>query len=157
HQGAAQAQALREALRGPPPRQAAQAECHPQGQAAIPYRSVALSPRGGPRRPGVGRGYLPSCPATCWSRPKPGGPSMMGKATASPRPAPHAEQPPPTTEELLRAIEMMGQRINGYVQFMCQAGSRSGTSAEARERAIAAFHEKITAAERQLGRIEEDL
>ena len=65
--------------------------------------------------------------------------------------------PPPTTDERLRDIAAMGQRIHGYVQFMCQIGTLAGTSAEAREKAIAAFHERLAALERQLGRIHDEL
>ena len=65
--------------------------------------------------------------------------------------------PPPTTDQRLRDIAAMGQRINGYVQFICQIGNLAGTSAEAKERALAAFHERLAALERQLGRIHEEL
>ncbi len=64
---------------------------------------------------------------------------------------------PWTTAERLQGIEAMGQRISGYVQFMCQVGSLTGTSAEAKEKAVAAFYERMIALERQLGRIQEDL
>ena len=65
--------------------------------------------------------------------------------------------PPPTTDERLRDIAAMAQRIHGYVQFMCQIGDLSGTSGEAKETAIAAFHERLTTLERQLGRIRDEL
>ncbi|HEX9358293.1 MAG TPA: hypothetical protein VF933_31325, partial [Streptosporangiaceae bacterium] len=65
--------------------------------------------------------------------------------------------PPPTTDERLRDIAAMEQRIHGYVQFMCQIGSLAGTSAEAKETAIAAFHERLAILERQLSRIHEEL
>ncbi len=65
--------------------------------------------------------------------------------------------PPKTMEERLQRIEAMGQRINGYIQFMCQVGSLNGTSAEAKERAVTAFHERMVVVESQLGRIQEDL
>ena len=64
---------------------------------------------------------------------------------------------PPTTDERLRDIAAMGERIRGYVQFMCQVGSLAGTSAEAKATAVAAFLERLTVLERQLGRIQEDL
>ena len=59
----------------------------------------------------------------------------------------------------------MDERLNGlvwvtvgdYIQFMCQVGSLNGTSAEAKERAVAAFYEQMLVVERQLGRIHEDL
>jgi len=65
--------------------------------------------------------------------------------------------PPPTTDERLRDIAAMGQRIHGYIQFMCQIGNLGGTSGEAKETAIAAFHERLAALERQLGRIRDEL
>jgi hypothetical protein len=60
-------------------------------------------------------------------------------------------------EERLRCIADMGQRINGYVQFMCQVGSLTGTSTEAKEKAVAAFFEQMAVLERQLGGIQEGL
>jgi hypothetical protein len=65
--------------------------------------------------------------------------------------------PPWTLEERLHRIEAMAQRINGYIRFMCQVGSLNGTSAEAKERAVTAFYERMVVVESQLGRIEEDL
>jgi hypothetical protein len=60
-------------------------------------------------------------------------------------------------EERLRRIEALGQRIHGYVQFMCQVGSLNGTSAEAKESAVTAFYERMVVVEGQLGRIHEAL
>jgi len=57
----------------------------------------------------------------------------------------------------LRDIAALGQRIHGYVEFMCQIGTLAGTSAEAKETAVAAFHERLAALERQLGRIHDEL
>jgi hypothetical protein len=65
--------------------------------------------------------------------------------------------PPWTTAERLQRIEGMVQRINGYVQFMCQIDDLNGTSAEAKEKAVAAFYERMVILEHQLGRIQEDL
>ena len=65
--------------------------------------------------------------------------------------------PPDTTEERLRRIEALGQRINGYVQFMCQVGNLKGTSPEAKEKAVVAFYERMVVVERQLGRIQDDI
>ena len=65
--------------------------------------------------------------------------------------------PPWTAEERLRRIEEMGQRILGYIRFMCEVSSLNGTSAEAKERALTAFYERMIVVESQLGRIQEDL
>jgi hypothetical protein len=67
------------------------------------------------------------------------------------------QTPPWTTEERLERILAMSQRIHGYVQFLCNVGSLNGTSAESKERAVAAFYERMAILERQLGRIQEDL
>ena len=81
-------------------------------------------------------------------------------------PAPRAEEDlyagpcqtsPSTMEERLRRIEAMNRRINAYVRFMCKAGNLNGTSAEAKDKAVAAFYERMAALERKLGRIQEDL
>jgi hypothetical protein len=83
------------------------------------------------------------------------------------RPAsPPAEDGPPTgpwataprtPEERLRRIEALGRQITEYVGFMCQAGTLGGTSAEAKEKALAAFYDRLVVAERQLGRIHDEL
>jgi hypothetical protein len=64
--------------------------------------------------------------------------------------------PPWTTEERQQRIEAMGQRIEGYVQFMCQAGNLNTASDEAREKAVTAFYEQMVVVERQLRRIHDD-
>jgi hypothetical protein len=51
----------------------------------------------------------------------------------------------------------MGQWINGYVRFLCEVGSLGGSSAEVREKAVAAFYERMVVVERQLAWIQEDL
>ena len=65
--------------------------------------------------------------------------------------------PPCTMEQRLQRIEAMGQRIASYIQFMGQVAGLNGTSAEAKERAVTNFYERLLVAERQLGRIQEDL
>jgi hypothetical protein len=67
------------------------------------------------------------------------------------------QTPPWTTEERLQRIQVMGQRIAGYIQFMCKVADLTGTSAEAKERAVQAFYEQMTIVDRQLGRIQEEL
>ena len=67
------------------------------------------------------------------------------------------EAPPQTTEECLRRIAALGKQIAGYVEFMCRTGSLGGTSAEARDQAVAAFCERLAILERELAQIHEDL
>ncbi len=64
---------------------------------------------------------------------------------------------PLTTEERLEQIAALGERINAYLQFMGKIGSLRGTSAEAKEKAVVAFYERLAALEGQLGRIQENL
>jgi len=75
---------------------------------------------------------------------------------AAPVQRPVADTPPWTTDERLKRIEAMGQRINGYVQFMCAIGNQNGTSAEARDKAVTAFYEQMVVLERQLGLIQDE-
>ena len=92
---------------------------------------------------------------------------MTAKTKTPSRPAPprpeeeplavRLQTPPWTTEERLRRIEALGRQVNGYVQFMCQVGKLRGTSAEAKDKAVAAFYERMVVLERQLGRIQEEL
>jgi hypothetical protein len=83
------------------------------------------------------------------------------RATAPPvvaePPVAFAAVAPRTTEERILRIAAMGQRIDGYIQFMCQVGNLAGTSAEAKEKAITAFYDRLLILERQLGRIQEEL
>ncbi len=92
---------------------------------------------------------------------------MAAKTKAPNRPAnppakqdPHAvppHTPPQTTEEGLHRIQALAQRIDKYVKDICAVGTLSGTSAEAKEKAVAAFHERMVVFERHLGRIHENL
>jgi hypothetical protein len=65
--------------------------------------------------------------------------------------------PPQSLEDRLHRIEAMGQRITGYIQFMCQVASLNGSSAEAKERGVAAFYEQMLVVENQLRKIQESL
>jgi len=85
-----------------------------------------------------------------------------GQTTSAPRSQPEPpvgnwQSPPWTTEERLQRIQVMGQRIDGYIQFMCKVGDLTGTSSEAKERAVLAFYEQMIVVDRQLGRIQEEL
>ncbi len=65
--------------------------------------------------------------------------------------------PPETTEERLVHIRALGQRIKGYVQFMCKVNRLSGSSEEVKEKAVAIFYERLVLLEQELGRIQEKL
>ena len=65
--------------------------------------------------------------------------------------------PPWTLEERLHRIEVMGQKIDGYIKFMCQVVSLTSASTEAKERAVTEFYERMVVVEKQLGRIHENL
>jgi hypothetical protein len=76
---------------------------------------------------------------------------QLSRAAAPLRPV--ALTPPWTMEERLHRIEVLGQRINGYVQYMSQDGNLNATSVETKERAIVAFYEQLVVTERQLAHI----
>jgi hypothetical protein len=84
-------------------------------------------------------------------------PSRATPRTGDDLPAEVWTTPPSTMKERLERIEALGKRINSYIQFIGAVGSLDGTSAEAKENAVTAFHERMVVAERQLGRIFEDL
>jgi hypothetical protein len=65
--------------------------------------------------------------------------------------------PPLTTDERLLHIRALGQRLMGYVKFMCAVGSLSNSSTEAKQAAVAAFHERLVTLERELGRIQKNV
>jgi hypothetical protein len=67
-------------------------------------------------------------------------------------------QPTPQTNgEFLERIEALARSIQSHVQFISQVGDLKGTSAEAKEKAVAAFHGRMAEVERQLGLITESL
>lgn len=68
--------------------------------------------------------------------------------------------PPPTAlalyatrEERLERIKLMGQRVDGYVKFMCHAAKLPNISGEALDRAVAAFCAKLADLESELASI----
>jgi hypothetical protein len=77
---------------------------------------------------------------------------------SSPAAPPSLSQTPPwTMEERLQRIEVMGQRIDSYVRFMCSVANMNGSSAEVKDRAVTAFYERMVVVEGELGRIHEAL
>ena len=65
--------------------------------------------------------------------------------------------PPVTTADRLERIRGLGQRVDGSIQFMCALDRLAGTSAEAKEKAVAAFYTCLQALEQDLGRIQDHL
>jgi hypothetical protein len=65
--------------------------------------------------------------------------------------------PPSTMEEGLQRIQTLGQRIKVYVQFICAVGKLDGSSAEAKQKAVAVFYDRLLLMEQELGRIQEAL
>jgi len=84
-------------------------------------------------------------------------PAPRGAEQAGPRPPSAWAAPPLTTEERLKCIEALGERIAGYVRFMSAVGTLDGSSQELKERAVAAFYEQLARTEVQLRRIQDDL
>jgi hypothetical protein len=67
--------------------------------------------------------------------------------------APVWHTPPLDADERLKRIAALGERIAGYVAFMCQSSGAESSSAEAKDKALALFYEKLSLVERQLARI----
>jgi 3-deoxy-D-arabino-heptulosonate 7-phosphate (DAHP) synthase class II len=84
-------------------------------------------------------------------------PAPRGGVRAGPWPPSAWAAPPLTTEERLKCIEALGERIAGYVRFMAAVGTLNGSSQELKERAVAAFYEQLALTEGQLRRIQDDL
>lgn len=65
--------------------------------------------------------------------------------------------PPLTTDERLARIRTLGQRVHGYIQFMCSINKVPGSSMEAKEKAVVMFYDRLLTFERELARIQEEL
>ncbi len=90
--------------------------------------------------------------------------TTKAKATLSPKPAkstsiPAAHSLPPmlTTEERLTRIAALAERVDSHVKYICSVKGLNGSSAEAKHQAVADFHDRLVALERQLNKIQEDL
>jgi 3-deoxy-D-arabino-heptulosonate 7-phosphate (DAHP) synthase class II len=84
-------------------------------------------------------------------------PAPRDRGKAGPWPPSAWAAPPLTTEDRLKCIEALGERIAGYVRFMSAVGTLNGSSKELKERAVAAFYEQLALTEGQLRRIQDDL
>jgi hypothetical protein len=65
--------------------------------------------------------------------------------------------PPATAEEYLMHIGVLGKRVEGHVAFMSAVERMSGTSAEAKNKALSLFYQRLVAMELELGRVREEL
>src|SRR5262245_50187896 len=83
--------------------------------------------------------------------------TRLSKTSLSPARTPPWTAPAWTMAERLERIAALGQRVEGYVRFMCDIAAFGGASDEAKERAVTAFYEKMITVERQLGCIQEHL
>ncbi len=54
-------------------------------------------------------------------------------------------------------IRALGQRINGYVRFMCAVGTLESCSGEAKQNAVTVFHDCLATLEPPLGHIPKKL
>jgi hypothetical protein len=64
---------------------------------------------------------------------------------------------PSTTEERLLDLERMRVQINENISFICQIGALRGSSTEAKDKAVANFHEWMSVLERHLARVLDEL
>jgi hypothetical protein len=64
---------------------------------------------------------------------------------------------PLTREDRLQRIAALGERVAAYVRLMGEVGGLGGSSEEMKERAVAAFYERMVLVESQLRRIQDDL
>jgi hypothetical protein len=64
---------------------------------------------------------------------------------------------PWTTEERLVHIQALGVRIERHIRFIGTVAKLTGTSAEAKDKAVAIFYDRLLSLEQQLERIQEEL
>jgi hypothetical protein len=84
-------------------------------------------------------------------------PKATSKVTVAASPGEMPRTPPATTEEFLEHIQALGERVQEHVDYMSGVEKLIGTSAEAKRRALAQFHARLSTLEQDLGRIKEDL
>ena len=65
--------------------------------------------------------------------------------------------PPLTLETRLVRIQALGQRIASHIAFIGGVANLVGTSAEAKQKTVAVFYERLLVLERELDRIQEKL
>ncbi|HKI37587.1 MAG TPA: hypothetical protein VKA46_37370 [Gemmataceae bacterium] len=65
--------------------------------------------------------------------------------------------PPATAEEFLTHIGALAKRVEGHVAFMSGVERLNGTSAEAKNRALSLFYQRLVTLELELNRVREEL
>jgi hypothetical protein len=78
---------------------------------------------------------------------------MATKAKAAPAEAPQPDALPATCntlEDRLAHIQALGKRIEEHIQFVLGVATLSGTSAESKQKAVTAFHDRLAHFERAL-------
>jgi hypothetical protein len=89
-------------------------------------------------------------PATS-KAPPPTSKAPLAAATELPR------VPPATPEEFLLHINLLGKRVDDHLAFMAAVERLNGTSAEAKNRALSQFYQRLVAMEQELNRVREEL
>jgi hypothetical protein len=93
-------------------------------------------------------------------------PTIKAKPSKSPRAAPAPTLQPPTDlspkgmtapENRCEFLKGLGERVEGHIRFMCKLEGMVGVSKEAKERALAIFHQRLAGFETELGKIREGL
>jgi hypothetical protein len=94
---------------------------------------------------------LPRAPSASAKSPPPTSKAPLAVTAELPR------TPPATAEEYLMHIGVLGKRVEGHVTFMCGVERLSGTSAEAKNKALSQFYQRLVSMELELGRVREEL
>lgn len=94
---------------------------------------------------------LVKAPAGSAKAPPPTSKAPLAAAPELPR------TPPATAEEFLSHISALGKRIEGHVAFMGGVASLNGTSAEAKNKALSMFYQRLVGMEQELNRVREEL
>ena len=91
-----------------------------------------------------------------------GGVATKSKAKGAPiapldPPSDLSQLPCVTTADRLARIQLLGRRVQEHIREAAAAGAQPGTSAEARDRAVALFMDRLVFLERALAQTLEDL
>jgi hypothetical protein len=84
-------------------------------------------------------------------------PTARRKGEAIPAAAGRDSRAPLTTQQRLEEVEKLLAQVEEHAKFIRGVGAMQSSSAEAKDAAVAAFHERMTQLERQLGLIVEGL